>query len=151
MESAAKRRRCSELFQVPSALADVPKDFICHITHEIMNDPVRTVDGETYERMAIEAWFKTGRSTSPLTNVPLTSRHLTLNQTLKRAIASFLESRPHLQAWAEQVSGLEEIIAKREQELSELSSKFASEVPRRRGLKLGPNTSQTDNLAECLH
>ena len=26
------------LSPVPSALGDVPRDFICHITHEIMND-----------------------------------------------------------------------------------------------------------------
>ena len=33
-------------------------DLICPITHDRMEDPVICVDGNTYERSAIEKWFK---------------------------------------------------------------------------------------------
>ena len=48
------------------------------------------MDGNAYERQAIEAWFATGRITSPLTNARLGSRALTPNLTLKRAVSDFL-------------------------------------------------------------
>lgn len=48
------------------------------------------MDGNAYERLAIEAWFATGRITSPLTNARLGSRALTPNLTLKRAVSDFL-------------------------------------------------------------
>ena len=73
---------------------------------EIMSEPKSTVDGERYEKQAIESWFTSGHITSPLTNLPLSSRHLMPNHTLKRAIANFLEEQPHLQAWEQKVSNL---------------------------------------------
>lgn len=35
-------------------VAAMPNDFLCPITHEVLRDPVLTVDGQTYERAAIE-------------------------------------------------------------------------------------------------
>lgn len=63
----------------------VPPDFICPITTMIFKDPVMTEDGNTYEREAIEAWLRT-RNTSPLTNMPLTSKKLIPNITLRKLI-----------------------------------------------------------------
>ena len=40
----------------------------CPITQEVMNDPVICADGHSYERAAIEEWFRTKHKTSPLTN-----------------------------------------------------------------------------------
>ena len=40
----------------------------CPITMEIMDNPVSISDGSTYERAAIEQWFRTQR-TSPLTGM----------------------------------------------------------------------------------
>jgi hypothetical protein len=40
----------------------------CKIIEELMRDPVCTADGQTYEREAIEEWFK-GHDTSPATNL----------------------------------------------------------------------------------
>ncbi len=39
----------------------------CPISHEIMSDPVIAQDGNTYDRVNIEKWFKQ-KQTSPLTN-----------------------------------------------------------------------------------
>ena len=49
----------------------IPQEFICPITGEIMEDPVSTIDGNSYERTAIERWFATRRITSPLTGARL--------------------------------------------------------------------------------
>lgn len=57
-----------------------PNELCCCITGDLMDDPVTAMDGHTYERAAIEAWFsrfsETQRPTSPLTNEPLPSRRL---------------------------------------------------------------------------
>ena len=38
---------------------DAPLELVCPITHELMaEDPVLTVDAVTYERVAIEHWFR---------------------------------------------------------------------------------------------
>jgi len=68
-----------------------PKDFICSITCDIMNNPVITVDGNSYEREAIEGWFSTGKVTSPLTGATLNSTNLTPNQALRRLIIQYNE------------------------------------------------------------
>ncbi len=55
-----------------------------------MIDPVNTVDGHTYDRAAIERWFSTGNTTSPLTGVVLTTTSLTPNASLREQIRGFL-------------------------------------------------------------
>ena len=75
-----------------SARAELPEDFICPITFEIMADPVITIaDGETYERAAIEDWFARGNRTAPRSNEPLGDTTLVPNKTLKRAITTWRE------------------------------------------------------------
>ena len=53
-------------------------EFICPITMELMRDPVSTLDGQTYERAAIEAWLAE-HDTSPLTGEKLSSKVLIPN------------------------------------------------------------------------
>jgi len=65
------------------------KTLICPITHEIMRDPVTTVDGQTYERKAIEQWFAT-KQTSPATGARLESKTLTPNYALRSIIQEFV-------------------------------------------------------------
>jgi hypothetical protein len=75
-----------------SARAELPEDFVCPITFEIMADPVITIaDGETYERAAIEDWFARGNRTAPRSNEPLGDTTLVPNKTLKRAITTWRE------------------------------------------------------------
>ena len=58
----------------------------------VMNDPVFTCDGQTYERRAIEEWLKT-RNTSPLTGAVLSSQTLTPNVTLRSYIGRLVAER----------------------------------------------------------
>ncbi|GFG40879.1 hypothetical protein Cfor_08909 [Coptotermes formosanus] len=69
---------------------DIPHEFLCPITHEIMHDPVLCSDGFTYERAAINEWFLSGKFSSPMTNAQLTDTQLTSNTNLKTRICQFL-------------------------------------------------------------
>jgi len=59
--------------------------FDCQITVELMQDPVCTADGHTYERAAIEKWL-VGHDTSPATGVLLPNKNLSPNHTLRKSI-----------------------------------------------------------------
>ena len=65
---------------------EVLSEYKCPITYEIMDDPVFTADGNTYERSSIERWLKT-HNTSPSTNIPLLHKNLTPNIALKQLIS----------------------------------------------------------------
>lgn len=54
--------------------------FTCPITREIMEDPVVTADGHSYERRAIEEWLQR-KWTSPVTGQRLVTG---LDPTLRR-------------------------------------------------------------------
>eukprot|EP01063_Lacrimia_lanifica_P014465 TRINITY_DN21042_c0_g1_i1.p1 TRINITY_DN21042_c0_g1~~TRINITY_DN21042_c0_g1_i1.p1 ORF type:complete len:580 (+),score=104.38 TRINITY_DN21042_c0_g1_i1:59-1798(+) len=77
---------------------DAPQEYLCPITCTIMRDPVKTSDGSTYERAAIEEWMRSFRGdtapTSPLTNLPLTSLEVVPNTDLKRVIDAWAASLP---------------------------------------------------------
>jgi uncharacterized protein YegL len=64
---------------------EIPTDFLCPISAELMEDPVTTIDGFTYERRNIERWFQT-HETSPCTNVVLSTLDVHPNYTLKQSI-----------------------------------------------------------------
>lgn len=69
---------------------EVPHHYCCPILQEIMSNPVKTVDGFTYEYSAIERWFS-NRLTSPLTGLPLKSDKLVSNEELKNEIAEYIK------------------------------------------------------------
>ena len=71
--------------------AEVPDDFICPITAEIMTDPVSTLDGFTYERAAITEWLRT-EDTSPKTGATLESKALIPNHLVRGMIRAFNET-----------------------------------------------------------
>merc|ERR1711998_792782 len=54
----------------------IHKDITCPITLQRFVDPVTATDGVTYERAAIEDWFATGSTVSPITGAPLNNRIL---------------------------------------------------------------------------
>jgi hypothetical protein len=60
---------------------------------QVMEDPVLTEDGHTYERSAITDWLIPGRMTSPLTGKRLPSRHLTPNHALRKSIEQWYTRR----------------------------------------------------------
>ncbi len=53
----------------------------------MFRDPVVALDGHSYEREAIEGWFRKSRS-SPMTGEVLKSKQLIPNLSLKQAISS---------------------------------------------------------------
>ena len=73
----------------------VPHHFLCPITQDVMADPVKTVDGMTYDRPAIERWLQIAQ-TSPLTGLPLPSLELTPHGALRAQIEEFVDQ--HLAA-----------------------------------------------------
>lgn len=82
----------SALFSLASNHVDIPLEFICPITHEMMGNPVVAADGFTYEKSAILEWFDRGNSTSPMTNVELPSTDLSENDEVKGKIEEYLKS-----------------------------------------------------------
>jgi hypothetical protein len=75
-----------------------PKDYICPVSWFVMVDPVLTVDGHTYEREAIENWFKSSKITSPLTNCELrkgglVDTSITPNMALRKAIEEWTQKQ----------------------------------------------------------
>jgi Mg-chelatase subunit ChlD len=86
----------SDAFASGSSLpagTDVPSEFLCPITYEVMMDPVTLSDGHTYERTAIEQWLQT-HNTSPLSNRPAYTTDLKPNYALRSAIERFLAANP---------------------------------------------------------
>ena len=72
-------RTAKEMKQNLAGLVDIPENYYCSITHEIMSNPVVAADGHSYEKAAIEEWFRRGGRNSPMTNQPLADRNLILN------------------------------------------------------------------------
>lgn len=64
----------------------IPFSAKCPITLCLIKDPVMTCDGQTYERAAIEQWFKSGKKISPITGLPLKNTNLIPNILLKSLI-----------------------------------------------------------------
>uniref|UniRef100_A0A1Y1JZX4 WD repeat, SAM and U-box domain-containing protein 1 n=2 Tax=Photinus pyralis TaxID=7054 RepID=A0A1Y1JZX4_PHOPY len=69
---------------------EVPPEYLCPITQEIMREPVRCSDGFVYEKQAINEWFMSGKFTSPMTNETLTDINFTMDQEMRNAIHNFL-------------------------------------------------------------
>ena len=69
-----------------------PARFICSLSQDVMDDPVVTADGFSYERGMIEEWLH-DHNTSPRTNMPLAHKQLTPNNDLKAMIAEWREKQ----------------------------------------------------------
>lgn len=104
----------SLLFNLASRSSEIPVEYICPITHEVMKNPATAEgaskhfisqleslrsqyisvsvffsDGFTYEQSAIEEWFSHGKITSPMTNLEISSEVME-NSVLKDRIEDFL-------------------------------------------------------------
>eukprot|EP00300_Choanocystis_sp_HF-7_P036634 c5249_g1_i1.p1 GENE.c5249_g1_i1~~c5249_g1_i1.p1 ORF type:complete len:269 (+),score=40.67 c5249_g1_i1:42-848(+) len=71
---------------------EVPNEFICPITQEIMTNPVIAMDGFSYEQEAIERWF-VDHKTSPKTNQPLPNTMTIPNQAMRTMLMEFVAER----------------------------------------------------------
>jgi hypothetical protein len=73
--------------------ADVPEPFRCPITMEVMSDPVLCVsDGHTYDREALELWFRGGHRTSPKTGAAIASTMVVPNHALRAQISDWADT-----------------------------------------------------------
>ncbi|ESP02890.1 hypothetical protein LOTGIDRAFT_156843 [Lottia gigantea] len=70
---------------------DVPDEYLCPITREIMVEPVIASDGYTYDKSAIKAWMET-KDRSPMTNSLLIQKSLIPNRTLKMLIQKYQQT-----------------------------------------------------------
>ena len=65
-----------------------PIEFMCPITHLIMNEPVIDNEGNSYEKEAISKWLLIN-NTSPITRNHLRLSDLKPNRALKDIISNF--------------------------------------------------------------
>jgi ankyrin repeat protein len=98
---------------------DIPNEYFCPITQEIMEDPVMTHDGHTYERSAIERWFATGKRTSPKTLLRLLSTELTPNYAMRSLIQDLKAQIPVLARHKLNMDNIEVAIKLREEEIQQ--------------------------------
>ncbi len=69
---------------------DVPPDFLCPISMELMENPVTIATGLSYERKNIEKWFFTyKKKTCPATMQSINNFDVTPNHNLKRLIIAW--------------------------------------------------------------
>uniref|UniRef100_A0A7S3KXJ4 U-box domain-containing protein n=1 Tax=Amphora coffeiformis TaxID=265554 RepID=A0A7S3KXJ4_9STRA len=70
---------------------DIPEEFICPITNEIMRNPLMSVHGFSFEREAIFEWLQS-HSTCPLSRRELTVSKLVSNCALQERIRGWCEA-----------------------------------------------------------
>ena len=75
-------------------MTEIPREFICPVTFEIMEDPVICCDGYTYEKSVI---LNLPNSISPLTRQPIDKNNLIPNRNLKDAIERYNASPDNTQ------------------------------------------------------
>lgn len=81
--------------------ADVPPEFLCPISHDVMTDPVVSPSGVTYERSCICRWLE-NNSFEPATNRRLRPGSLYPNLALRHQIeawASVLHIQGEISSW----------------------------------------------------
>ncbi|KAF8667551.1 hypothetical protein HU200_052751 [Digitaria exilis] len=71
---------------------NIPDEFRCPISLELMKDPVIVATGQTYERVCIEKWLASGHHTCPNTQQRMTNTTLTTNYVLRSLIAQWCEA-----------------------------------------------------------
>lgn len=70
----------------------IPPDFCCPLSLELMTDPVIVSSGQTYERAFIKKWIDLGLTVCPKTRHTLAHTNLITNYTVKALIANWCES-----------------------------------------------------------
>lgn len=66
---------------------NIPSDFRCPISLDLMHDPVVVSTGQTYDRASITLWIESGHNTCPKTGQNLAHTDLIPNRALKNLIA----------------------------------------------------------------
>ncbi|XP_071701895.1 U-box domain-containing protein 19-like [Rutidosis leptorrhynchoides] len=66
-----------------------PEDFRCPISLELMTDPVTVSTGQTYDRVSIQKWLKSGNLICPKTGEKLATTELVPNINLRKVIHQY--------------------------------------------------------------
>ncbi|KAK9048151.1 hypothetical protein SSX86_032885 [Deinandra increscens subsp. villosa] len=66
-----------------------PEDFRCPISLELMTDPVTVSTGQTYDRVSIQKWLKSGNLICPKTGEKLATAELVPNLNLRKVIQQY--------------------------------------------------------------
>jgi WD40 repeat protein len=72
---------------------EVPEDYLCPITNEVMTNPVVAADGNTYQKGNIAEWVMRGKRNSPLTGELLSDTKFYDNLLVKKMVRKFFERR----------------------------------------------------------
>jgi len=75
-----------------SGQPQIPQEFKCPITLDIMTDPVLVPDGNRYERNALLQWLSDGNMFSPLTKQPISFKDLKSDHELREKIEVWRKS-----------------------------------------------------------
>ncbi|KAL2541413.1 U-box domain-containing protein 9 [Abeliophyllum distichum] len=65
---------------------EIPEEFKCPLSKELMRDPVIVASGQTYDRLFIQKWLKAGNRTCPQTQQVLSHTNLTPNSLIREMI-----------------------------------------------------------------
>lgn len=84
---------------------NIPADFRCPITLDLMTDPVVVATGQTYDRTSIVLWIESGHKTCPKTGQTLAHTNLVPNIALKSLIAMWCREHRIPYAVAESSEG----------------------------------------------
>jgi hypothetical protein len=100
---------------------NIPQDYLCPISQEIMTDPVMAADGQTYDRKSIEKWLskKTGRS--PLNGSSLSNTTLIDNLFARKIIREYQSRLPD---YMEGKTKLEKSVQQKEEIIQTLIEKI---------------------------
>jgi len=74
--------------------SDIPKYLLCKLTGEIMNDPVITSEGYTYERDKLFKYFEQNEKKDPITKKEIDINKIYANITIKTVTNEYLEKEP---------------------------------------------------------
>lgn len=91
------------------SIGSIPRGMVCPIGLVLMVDPVIAADGHSYDRHNITEWLKSNTS-SPITNLELSSNVLIPNHSLKAAIQDYNAKQESLSEIAEEASDEDEDI-----------------------------------------
>ena len=107
-------------------MTEIPREFICPVTFEIMEDPVICCDGYTYEKSVI---LNLPNSLSPLTRQPIDKNNLIPNRNLKDAIERYNASSDNTQLKKlSNMSKLEKFELEQKMKKQEMENKIKKEL-----------------------
>jgi hypothetical protein len=75
---------------LPETVTEVPNNFRCPISHDLLEDAAKATDGFTYSRRAIEKWFQI-RKSSPMTGLPLEDTTLNFDDEISSAVTDWIK------------------------------------------------------------